>query len=1198
VPNRFLDALQQRVLVLDGAMGTETHALDLSLADYDGRENCPEVLVLTRPELVQSIHESFLAAGCDAIETDTFGGMPHVLVEFDLADRSREINRRAVEVARRACERYSTPERPRFVVGSMGPGTKLITLGQIDWDTLHASYAEQVRGLLDAGPGQRADMLLIETCQDLLQCKCAVTAAVDVQREIGLWDGDERVPIFVQVTMETTGTMLLGSDITAAVAALEELPIDGIGLNCATGPREMMEHMRYLVRHCSKLISVVPNAGLPILQDGQTCFPLQPEGLATAAREFADLGVNIVGGCCGTTPAHLKAVVEAIGGRAPAVRDPERPAQVSSLYSAVDLRQENAILMIGERTNANGSARFKELLAEDNWDGLVSWAKAEVRGGAHVLDVCVDYVGRDGAKDMHEVISRYARQVSVPMVLDSTQGDVLEAGLKLLGGKALVNSINFEDGERRLEQVCPMLKRYGAAVVALTIDEEGMAKTADRKLEIAERLYHTCQDRYDIDPRNILFDPLTFTICTGNEDDRRLGLETLEGIRLIAERFPECGVLLGLSNISFGLKPAARQVLNSVFLHEAQERGLTAAILHPSRIFPQHRIPPEQWEVAMDLVYDRRREGYDPLLHFLSLFPDDGSTRQRTERIDATIEQLLRDHIVDGEKRDLEQHLEQALEKYAPLVIVNEHLLDGMKTVGELFGSGQMQLPFVLQSAEVMKQAVAYLEPRMDRVEGQTRGTLVLATVKGDVHDIGKNLVDIILTNNGFRVINLGIKQPIATIIDAWREHQADAIGMSGLLVKSVGVMKENLEELNQLGISPPVLVGGAALTRPYAESELRDSYEGRLYYGKDAFEGLAIMQALADDRLGEIDTEIELRVAKRREDERRVAAAKAAQATNASDDGGVAVAVKNADVPSTSPLTPTPSTGSGQALSPSGPAGTRPRSRVAQDIAVPRAPFLGTRVVTDIPLDRIYPYIDRIALFRGQWQYKQGAQSDDEYLRQIADEVEPLLKRLQEQAKAERILHPAVVYGYFPVQSDGDDLVVYDPVDQSREIERFIFPRQQGRRLLCISDFFRSVESGERDVLGLFCVTMGREVSLRTAELFQANQYADYLHLHGFGVSCAEALAELWHARMRQELGIDAEDGSTVRELFQQKFRGGRYSFGYPACPDLSDEEKLFHLLDPSRIGCELTDNYQIDPEQSTTAIICHHPEAKYFNA
>ena len=1174
----YIEALKRGVIVLDGAMGTATHSLDLPLSDYGGLENCPEVLNLTRPDAIQAVHESFLAVGCDAVETNTFGGMVHVLAEFGLEDRCREINRAAVAIARRACEKHATPEQPRFVVGSMGPGTKLITLGQIDWDTMYASYAEQVRGLLDGPAGQRADALLIETAQDLLQCKVAVSAAADVQREMGIWDADERVPIFVQVTVETTGTLLLGSDITAAVAALEELPIDGIGMNCATGPREMMENVRYLSQTCSKFISVIPNAGLPILVDGQTCFPLQPEPLAAAARQFVeDDGVNIVGGCCGTTPEHLKAIVDAVRGLTPKERHPERPAQVSSLYSAVDLRQESSVLMIGERTNANGSARFKQLLSDEDWDGLVSVAREETRGGAHVLDVCVDYVGRNGATDMYDVIKRYVQQVSVPLVLDSTQADVLEAGLKLIGGKPIVNSINFEDGERRLEAVCPMLKRYGAAVIALTIDEEGMAKTADRKLAIAERLHRTCTEQYGLDERNILFDPLTFTICTGNEDDRRLGLETLDGIALIAERFPNSGVLLGLSNVSFGLKPAARQVLNSVYLHEAQERGLTSAIVHASRIMPRNRIPDEQWQAAFDLIYDRRREDYDPLLFFIGLFPDEGSTRQKVAMEDLSLEEVLQRHIVDGEKRDLETHLEEALQKYPPLKIINDHLLAGMKTVGDLFGSGQMQLPFVLQSAEVMKQAVAYLEPYMEKAEGQSRGKIVLATVRGDVHDIGKNLVDIILTNNGFDVVNLGIKQPLNTIVEAWREHQAHAIGMSGLLVKSVGVMKENLEELNSLGITAPVLVGGAALTRPYAETELRDSYEGRLYYGKDAFEGLAIMQALSEDRLAEIDAQIDDRVGKRREAERN-AAAKVAAAALPSE-----VQVSSSPLPPSLTL-------------PRGAEGDR--SNVATSVPIPVAPFLGSRVVEDVPLDAIYPYIDRIALFRGQWQMKQGALDEDAYLWQIADEAEPVLRRLQEQSKAERILLPKLVYGYFPVNGDGNDIVVYDPEDPGREIERFTFPRQDGRRRLCIADFFRPVGSGERDVLGMFCVTMGPEATRRTRAIFEANEYAEYLYLHGFSVACTEALAELWHKRMRQELGIDGEDAPTVRELFAQKFHGGRYSFGYAACPEMSDEEKLFRLLRPERIGCVLTENYQIDPEQSTTAIICHHHEAKYFNA
>lgn len=1167
----LLEALQQRVLVLDGAMGTAIHARDLPLTDYLGHENCCEILVATRPDVIREVHEAYLAAGCDVIETDTFGGMAHVLAEFGLEARCRDLNRQAVRVAREAAARYSTPEKPRFVMGAVGPGTKLISLGQIEWDHMYASYVEQMRGLLDGGPDERVDGLLIETAQDLLQCKCAVAAAVDVQRELGIWDGAERVPIFVQVTVEASGTLLLGTDIAAALAALEPLPIVGIGLNCATGPREMVEHVRYLSRHSPKLISVVPNAGLPVLEGGRSFFPLTPQGLASAAVRFVEEdGVNLVGGCCGTTPEHVRAVVEAIGVRPPRPRQVQRLSQISSLYSAVDLRQESSVLQIGERTNANGSRRFRELLAAEDWDGLVSWARAEVKGGAHVLDICVDYVGRDGVRDMQEVVRRYVQQLSVPLVLDSTQPEVIEAGLRLAGGKCVINSINFEDGERRLEAICPLAVRYGAAVIGLTIDEQGMAKDAARKLAIAERLYQRCTERYGIAPSDLLFDPLTFTICTGNEDDRRLGLETLDGIELIARRFPECGLLIGLSNISFGLKPEARQVLNSVFLHEARQRGLTAAILHPSGIRPRHRIPDEQWEAALDLIYDRRREGHDPLLHFISLFPDEATPRRRAPTATRTLEEILRDHIVDGERRDLEKHLDEALQRYPPLEIINDHLLAGMKIVGELFGSGQMQLPFVLQSAEVMKAAVAYLQPHMERVAGQTRGKLVLATVKGDVHDIGKNLVDIILTNNGYEVINLGIKQPISAIIDAWREHQADAIGMSGLLVKSVAVMKENLEELNARGITVPVLVGGAALTRPYAETELRDTYEGRLYYGKDAFEGLRVMQAIADGRLAEIDAEIEERLQRRAAGAERVAARQ-----------------------------PAPDDRQGEpARSPTTADGSSLRSTVRPAPSIPTPPFWGTRVVRDIPLQHIYAFVDKTALYRGQWGFKQGNLSNAEFEKLLAEEAEPIFQRLCLQAERERFLEPALVYGYFPANSEGDDLIVFDPSDQQRELARFTFPRQRQGRRLCIADFFLPVHAGRPDVLGAFCVTMGREPTRRARALFEAHAYREYLFLHGLGVACAEALAELWHQRMRQELGIDDEDAPTLRELFQQKFRGGRYSFGYPACPEMADQAQLFRMLRPERIGCELTENYQIDPEQSTSAIVCHHPEAKYFNA
>lgn len=1174
--SKLLEIMKERVVVLDGAMGTSLHELDLPLSDYNDLENCSEILNLTRPDAIQKIHEDYFAAGSDAVETNTFGGMPHVLCEFDLQDQTQEINVEAVKAARAAANKFSTKERPRFVVGSIGPGTKLITLGQISWDDMVASYKRQAMGLLEGGPGVGVDMLLIETAQDVLQCKVAVNACIEAQRDLGIWETKDAVPIFVQVTIETNGTMLVGTEISAALVALSQLPISGIGMNCATGPKEMTEYARYLGENSRVPVSILPNAGLPIMVDGKTAFPLKPGPFAEALKVFIeDFGVNMVGGCCGTTPAHIKAVADLIGDAKPKFDrseiTPPAPA-CTSLYSPVELKQDTSILVVGERTNANGSRKFKEMLADEEWDGLVSWARQEVKGGAHVLDVCVDYVGRDGVDDMKEVISRYVQQIPVPLMLDSTQADVLEQGLQLSGGKCIVNSINLEEGEHRLEEVCPLLKKYGASVVALTIDEDpqaGMAKTAERKIEIAKRLYDLCTNKYGIKAEDILFDPLTFTIATGNEDDRKLGLETLEGIRLIAEAMPECGILLGLSNISFGLKPAARQVLNSVYLTEAIERGLTAAIVHPSKILPKHKVPEEQWDAALALIFDKRGderpegqpENFDPLIHFINLFPDDGEKKKEAKKENLTIEELLANHIIDGEKQDLEAHLDEALKKYKPLEIINEHLLGGMKVVGELFGSGQMQLPFVLQSAEVMKQSVAYLEPHMEKTDTQSKGKLVLATVKGDVHDIGKNLVDIILSNNGFEVVNIGIKQPLNNIVEAWEEHKADAIGMSGLLVKSVAVMQENLEEMKRMEIKVPTLLGGAALTRHYAESTLREVYEGNLYYGKDAFEALDIMNKMSDKKMNELDEAIEERIAKRAETDAKIAASKAKKAAAA------AVAEKPA------------------------------RSAVARDVAVPEAPFWGERLVEDIPLDVIFPYVNKVALYRGQWGFKKGAKSKEDYETQLKEEVDPIFERLQRQCREEKLLSPKVVYGYYPCQSEGNDLIVFDAEDHDKEIERFSFPRQDGKKHYCLADFFRSVDEGEKDVLGLFCVTMGGDCSVRAKELFDGNEYAEYLYLHGISVECAEGLAELWHKRMREEMGIDGDDATDVRKLFTQNYRGSRYSFGYPACPEMSDQEQLFRLLKPDRIGCELTENWQIDPEQSTSAIVVHHPEAKYYN-
>ncbi len=1182
-------------------MGTSIHACpDCTPADYLGRDNCTDILVRSRPDIIQRIHESFLAVGADVVETDTFGSNQLVAAEFDqeMVGWVYDLNVQAAQIARKACAAYSTREQPRFVAGSMGPGTKLVTLGNTTWDTMLASYREQARGLIDGG----VDCFIIETCQDLLQVKCAINACLDALGAARRTHED--IPILVSVTMETTGTMLLGSDMAAVVNALRPFPIASLGLNCATGPTEMAEHIAYLSKHWDRPFSVIPNAGLPVLVEGRTEYPLRPDAFAAAMKRFLDeFGAGIVGGCCGTTVQHIGALRGVMGEtRAQPTRAavPQAPG-CSSLYGYTEFRQDNSFLIVAERTNANGSRKFKKLLDAEDWDGLVSMAKEEVRDGSHLLDVCVDFVGRDGVRDMSETVSRFVRQVNAPLMIDSTQADVIEAALKRSGGRCVVNSINLEDGEKRLDEVCPLLKRYGAAVVALTIDEDpqaGMAKTAARKLQIAERIHDLYTRKWGLDASDLFFDPLTFTIATGNAEDRRLGLETLEGIRLISEKFPECHVLLGLSNISFGLKASARAVLNSVFLQHALDRGLTAAIVHASKILPRNRIPAEQWEAAEWLIFDRRGaerpegkpEEFDPLIHFIGLFPEgEQAVVERKGIADLPVEEALRRHIIDGEDGQLDATLTRAMEKYTPLQIINDHLLAGMKTVGDLFGAGTMQLPFVLQSASVMKKAVAWLQPHMEKTgqKGQAKAKVVLATVAGDVHDIGKNLVDIILSNNGFEVHNIGIKQPLSTMLEAVEKTGAHALGMSGLLVKSVTVMEQNLHEMNERGVRLPVLLGGAALTRTYAEGHLRGVYEGPLYYGKDAFEGLAVCEALASGGLERVDAQIEQRVRRRAAAEQR-AESRAAGATAVLEASGIAEGGVD-----------TTGGGAGGGAGAAGGAGASAApARVEPLERAPEPPFWGTRVVDSVPLEEIYPYLNHNALFRGQWGFKQGGMSAEEHQRMVQDKAMPVLQRLQQQAQRTGFLQPRVVYGWFPCGSQGDHLVVFDPADSQRELERFAFPRQSGGRRLCISDFFRPAEGAQRDVVGFTCVTMGSEATALAKRLFEDNQYTEYLYVHGFGVECAEALAELWHKRMRAELGIGHMDSPKVRELFQQKYCGSRYSFGYPACPEMSDQEKLFRLLRPDRIGCALTENWQIDPEQSTSALVVHHPAAKYFTA
>ena len=1149
----FRQALSERVLVFDGAMGTSVHTFDLPLSDFLNLENCTEILTQTRPDVIRQIHASFLRVGCDAVETNTFGANKIVLAEFGLLEQTRELNRLSACIAREACTEFSTTQRPRFVVGSMGPGTKLVSLRQTTFDILEDSYAEQVRGLIEGG----VDALLIETCQDILQCKAAIAGAETAFRELG-----RRVPIMVQITMETTGTMLVGTDISAALVALDAYPqIDVIGLNCATGPQEMSEHIRYLSQHCSRSLSVLPNAGLPQVVNGQPHYPLTPQELTRWLVEFVqEDGVNVVGGCCGTTPEHMAAVVQALGGRKPKARAAKLEPSASSLYQATSIRQDNSFLIVGERTNANGSKKFRELLAAEDVDGMVRMAKDQVKAGSHMIDVCAAYVGRDEMADMHRIVSRFVTEVTAPLMIDSTEAPVIEASLKLAGGKCIVNSINLEDGEKRCADVLPMCRKYGAAVVALTIDEEGMAKTADRKLAIARRIYRIATEQYGIPPGDLLFDPLTFTICTGNEDDRRLGVETIEGIRLIKQEMPESHILLGLSNISFGVKPAVRHVLNSVFLHYAREAGLDAAIVHATGIQPLYKIDERLREIARKLIFDERSPGYDPLTDLLAQFPDDGAKTSEPRKAPVNVEERLKLRIVDGDRTGLADDLDEAMLRYKPLQIINDLLLPGMKVVGDLFGSGEMQLPFVLQSAETMKSAVAHLEPHMEKTDGGGKGSIVLATVKGDVHDIGKNLVDILLTNNGYTVFNLGIKQPINAIIDAWLEKKADAIGMSGLLVKSTLVMRDSLAVLNERGLTPPVILGGAALTRKYVEHDLRPLYNGPLFYAKDAFEGLHLMGQLAE---GELDLT-------------------GGSRDDIPSDGAAAVATTGATATLVAPPV----------------VRTERSPQIRVDVPVPTPPFWGSRVIEKIPLRAALAYVNEIMLFQLQWQYKKKGRPQDEFDRFIDSEVRPIYRDLVARCEQEQILQPRAVYGYWPCQSEGNALLVYDPADREKIVATFDLPRQSRSPYWCLADFYRPRSTGEFDVIAMTIVTVGQQASEIAREWFADNRYRDYLHLHGLSVETAEALAEYIHKQVRVELGIAGDDARDLQAMFKQGYRGSRYSFGYPACPNLADQERMWPLLEPGRIGITISEEYQLDPEQSTSAIIAHHPQARYFKA
>ncbi|HEY9828591.1 MAG TPA: methionine synthase [Stenomitos sp.] len=1205
----FLERLhspERPVIVFDGAMGTNIQSQNLTAADFGGPEyeGCNEYLVYTKPEAIAKVHRDFLAAGADVIETDTFGSTPLVLAEYGLQDHAYDLSKAAAELAKSCAAEFSTPEKPRFVAGSIGPGTKLPTLGHVDYDTLLASFKIQAEGLFDGG----VDLFIIETCQDVLQIKSALNAVEAIFAQKG-----ERRPLMVSVTMEIQGTMLVGTDISGVLSILEPYPIDILGLNCATGPDRMAEHVKYLTDNAPFVVSCIPNAGLPENVGGHAHYKLTPMELQMALHRFVeDWGVQVVGGCCGTRPNHIQALAELATKLTPKERHIRRslePGQSgrdrfsytpssASIYAAQPYEQDNSFLIVGERLNASGSKKVRELLNVDDWDGLMAIAKAQVKEGAHVLDVNVDYVGRDGERDMRELASRLVTNITLPLMLDSTEWQKMEAGLKVAGGKCILNSTNYEDGDERFFKILELAKTYGAGVVIGTIDEEGMARTAEKKFQIAQRAYRDALE-YGIPPHELFFDTLALPISTGIEEDRENGKATIESIRMIRENLPGCHFMLGVSNISFGLSPAARITLNSMFLHEAMQVGMDGAIVSAAKILPLAKIDPEHQEVCRDLIYDRRRFDengiciYDPLTKLTELFAGVSAkdARAGSSLADLPIEERLKQHIIDGERIGLEDALKIALESYAPLHIINTFLLDGMKVVGELFGSGQMQLPFVLQSAETMKTAVAFLEPFMEKVEGEAassgKGKFLIATVKGDVHDIGKNLVDIILTNNGYKVINLGIKQPVDAIIDAYNEHKPDCIAMSGLLVKSTAFMKENLEVFNEKGITVPVILGGAALTPKFVYEDCQNAYKGQVIYGKDAFADLTFMDRLmpakSDSKWS--DEEGFLAELAQFNQKGRNAIAQAEGELN----GGTPAAK---DKP-TEPIE----------------IDTRRSEAVALDIPRPVPPFWGTQILKpeDFSFEELFWHLDLQALIVGQWQFRKPQdQSKEAYDAFLAEKVYPLLEEWKQRIVTEKLLEPTLVYGYFPCASEENSVHIYDPdaiaqgltPQTATPLVTWTFPRQKSLRRLCIADFFRPVTENQFDVFPMQAVTVGQVATEFAQRLFADDSYTNYLYYHGMAVQVAEAMAEWCHARIRRELGYGDQEPDNIRDMLAQRYQGSRYSFGYPACPNVTDQVKQLELLGADRIGMSMDESEQLYPEQSTTAIITYHPVAKYFSA
>ncbi|WP_288239310.1 methionine synthase [uncultured Prochlorococcus sp.] len=1182
----YLNRDEKPLIIFDGGTGTSFQNLNLTADDFGGKEleGCNENLVLSSPEAVEKVHNSFLEAGCHVIETNTFGASSIVLDEYDIADKAYEINKNAAFIAKKAAAKYSSVDKPRFVAGSIGPTTKLPTLGHIDFDELKQSYKEQICGLIDGG----VDLLLIETCQDVLQIKSALLASKEILESKNI-----EIPLMVSITMETTGTMLVGSDIASALTILEPFNIDILGLNCATGPEQMKEHIKYLSENSPFAISCIPNAGLPENIGGVAHYRLKPIELKMQLMNFIyDFNVQLIGGCCGTTPEHIKYLSSIID----EIIDNERPnnngkkissgfiPSASSIYNSVPYKQDNSILIVGERLNASGSKKVRELLNNDDWDGLVAIAKQQQKENAHVLDVNVDYVGRDGVKDMKEITSRLVTNINLPLMIDSTDADKMESGLKSAGGKCIINSTNYEDGNERFDQVLNLALGYGSGLVVGTIDEDGMARNSEKKYKIVKRAINRTRE-CGLSDYELFFDPLALPISTGIEEDRLNAKETISAILKIRENFPDIHIILGISNISFGLSPLSRINLNSIFLDECIKAGLDSAIIAPNKILPLSKISEETKKLCLDLIYDKRKFEddiciYDPLVELTKAFQDlsiQDFKKASSENKNLTLEESLKNHIIDGEKIGLEDQLNKALKKYKPLEIINTFLLDGMKVVGDLFGSGQMQLPFVLQSAETMKFAVSILEPYMETVdENISNGKLLIATVKGDVHDIGKNLVDIILTNNGYDVINLGIKQDVSAIIDAQKKHNADCIAMSGLLVKSTAFMKDNLEAFNNEDISVPVILGGAALTPKFVNEDCSKIYKGKILYGKDAFTDLKFMNEYMDNKKkgnwsnteGFINNEgININLASPKSNSQAV---KESISINTETSK---LNLKENFI----------------------------RSKFINEEEPIKAPFLGTKVLNDVDIDlnKLIFYLDTKALFSGQWQIKKGKnQSVDEYNNYLDSYAKPLLDKWLETIIEKKLISPKAVYGYFKCGRKDNSIFLFDNKSLNK-ISQFNFPRQKSGNNLCIADFYCDLKNDKPiDIFPMQAVTMGDIASEYSQKLFKEDKYSDYLLFHGLTVQLAEALAEYVHALIRIECGFRSEEPEKNREILAQKYRGARYSFGYPACPKVSDSNIQLSLLDAKRINLTMDESEQLHPEQSTTAIISLHSKAKYFSA